>query len=141
MSRENIELMRAALEAFNSRDLDAMLTLADPSCEWHSTFAVVGGAVYHGHDGIRKWHRDMEDAWGHQIRVESESFFDLGEHLLLFAVLHARGRHSGAEAAMPIAQVWKIRGGLITYCKTYTDRDEALRDLGASEEALEPIKP
>ena len=41
---------------------------------------------------------------------------------------------------MPIAQVWRIRSGVITYCKTYTDREEAVRDLGVSMDALEPIK-
>jgi ketosteroid isomerase-like protein len=141
MSQENADLVHKALEAFNTRELDAMLALADPNCEWHSTFAVVGGAVYHGHDGLRRWHRDMEDAWEHRIRVEIESVFDLGEYVLSFAILHASGRHSGAEVAMPIAQVWKFRAGLVAYCKTYTDRDEALRDLGTSEDALQPINP
>ena len=139
MAKDNVGVLRAAAEAFNDRNLDAMVALADPNVEWHSTFAVVGGAVYHGHDGARRWHRDLEDAWGHEIRVEDETIFAVGEHLLWFAVLHARGRHSGAEVAMPIAQLWKFRDGLITYCKTYTDRGVALRELGVSADALEPV--
>ncbi len=141
MSRDDIDVIRSAVEAFNARDLDAMLAVADPDVEWHSTFAVIGGAVYHGHDGIRKWHRDMDDAWAHDIHFEIESYFDLEEDQLVFGVLQARGGQSGAQVALPIAQVCRTRSGLVAYCKTYTDRDEALRDLGTSVDALEPIKP
>ena len=139
MARESLEVMRAAVDAFNARDLDAMLAVSDREVEWHSTFAVVGGAVYHGHDGIRRWHRDLEDAWGDEIHLEIESCFDLDDGLLEFGTLHARGRHSGAKVALPIAQIWRIRNGVIAYCKTYTQREEALRELGVSEEGLVPL--
>jgi hypothetical protein len=42
---------------------------------------------------------------------------------------------------MPTAQVAKWRDGLCVYFKGYTDREDALRDLGVSEDALEPITP
>src|SRR2546430_934870 len=70
VSHENVEMHRRALEAFNAGDLEAFVALWDPEIEFHSTFAAVGGARYHGHDGLRRWHRDLEDAWGDGIRVE-----------------------------------------------------------------------
>ena len=128
-------------ETFNARDVDAVIALCDPSIEWHDHFAAVGGVVYQGHDGMRSWHRDLEDAWGEKIRIEPEAFFDLGEHTLAFNVLHGRGRHSGAEAVMPYAQAVRWRDGLMVHFKAYVHREDALRDLGVSEEALEPIAP
>jgi hypothetical protein len=55
MADRNVELNRRVIEAFDARDLvAAYVAFCDPSIEWHSTFAAVGGAVYHGHDGLRR---------------------------------------------------------------------------------------
>jgi ketosteroid isomerase-like protein len=141
MAEHNVELYRRLVAAFNARDLDAMLVLIDPNCEWHSAFAGVFGGVYHGHEGLRMWHRDLEESWGDKIRVEPDAYFDLGEHTLAFSVLHGRGQHSGAEVVMPAAHVFRWRDGLIAYFRAYARREEALRDLGVSEDELEPIDP
>jgi ketosteroid isomerase-like protein len=141
MSLENIELTRRWYEAWNARDAEAMIAFCDPSVEYHSTFAAVSGAVYHGHDGVRSYQRDMEDAWGSAIRAEPEAYFDFDEHTLFTGLFHGQGRHSGAEVAMPFAAVVRWRDGKIVYIKGYADRDEALRDLGVTERDLEPIAP
>jgi len=141
VSEQNIELLRRASEAFNARDIEAFIALSDPSIEWNSQMTVPGGAVYHGHDGLRQYFRDMEDAWGDELRAEPEAYFDLGEQTLLFYVLRGRGRQSGAEVAMPLAAVARWRDGLCAYWKAYFHREDALRDLGVPEDALEPIAP
>jgi hypothetical protein len=102
---------------------------------------VPGGAVYHRHDGVRTYFGDFKDAWGDEFRVEAEAFFDLGEHTLLFYAIHGRGQQSGAEVAMPGAQVCSWREDLMVYGKAYIHREDALTDLGVSEDALEPIVP
>jgi hypothetical protein len=55
----------------------------------------------------------MEDAWGDEIRVAPEAYFDLGEHTLVFHLMRGRGRQSGAEVTMPMASVVRWRDGLI----------------------------
>jgi hypothetical protein len=140
VSEQNVELHRRAIAAYNARDVEAMIALSDPSIEFHSGMAV-GSAVYYGHDGVRRWHREFEDAWGEEIRAEPEAFFDLGEQTLVFYTLHGRGRHSGAEVAMPNAQVFRWREGLLVYWKGYVHREDALRDLGVAEDELERIAP
>jgi ketosteroid isomerase-like protein len=140
VSERNIEHMRGVYEAVNARDIEAVITYCDPSIEFRSTFADVGG-VYRGHDGMRAWQRDFEDVWGDEIRVEPEAYFDLGESTLAFQVLHGRGSHSGAEVALAGALVARWRDGLLVYANGYADRDEALAELGVSEDELEPIAP
>jgi hypothetical protein len=54
VSETNVERLRRIYRALNARDADALVALCDPSIEIHSVFAAVGGAVYHGHDGVRK---------------------------------------------------------------------------------------
>jgi hypothetical protein len=83
----------------------------------------------------------MQDAWGDAISVEVEAYFDLDEHTLAFQMLHGSGRHSGAEVAMPVAIVARWRDGLMIYFKAYSRRQDAVSDLGVSEDELEPIDP
>jgi ketosteroid isomerase-like protein len=141
VSHQNVELLRRVIEAYNARDIEAFIAYCDPGIEFRSAFSAVGGAVYHGHDGLRAWHRDVQDVWGDEIRVEPEAYFDLGEHTLTFYLLRGRGQHSGAGVAMPVALVVRWRNGLIVYLKGYAHREDALSELGVAEDSLEPIEP
>jgi ketosteroid isomerase-like protein len=114
--------------------------LADPQGETRSVMSTHGGTVYHGHDGLRRWLQKLEDAW-EELRFEPEGYFDLGEHTIMFGLAHGRGRQSGVEVAMPVAMVTRWRDGLAVCVKQYADRAEAFRDLGVSEDELEPIAP
>jgi ketosteroid isomerase-like protein len=141
MSERNVELHRRFIEAFNAHDLEAFVAHFDQSAEFRSVFAAVGGAVYRGHDELPRYFRDLTDAWGDEIRIEPEVYFDLGEHTLLLLLFHGRGRQSGADVAMPVALMARWRDGLIVYMRSYAHREDALRDLGVSEDELEPIDP
>jgi ketosteroid isomerase-like protein len=139
MSESNVELYRRWFAAYNAGDIDAFIAACDRSIEFHSTFAVVGGMLYHGHDGVRRYFRDT-DVWD-EIRGEPEAYFDLGEHTLAFVRFQGRGRHSGADVAMPLTAVARWREGVIVYFKAYTHREDALSDLGVSEDERERIDP
>jgi ketosteroid isomerase-like protein len=141
MSKRNVELMRRFADAWNSRDIETIVACCDPDIEVHSAFSALGVGVYHGHDGVRDWLRDLEDAWGEGFRIEPEAFFDLGEHTLVFAVWRGRGRSSGAEVAMQATPVVRWRNGLVVYYRSFTQREDALRDLGVPADELEPIDP
>jgi ketosteroid isomerase-like protein len=141
MSQENVETTRRIYQALSSGDADALVALCDPSIEIHSVFAAVGGAIYHGHDGARRWQRDLQETFGGEFRVEVESYFDIGEHTMVFGMLHGRGGQSGAAVAMPAAGVARWRDGLCVSHKGYASKEDALRDLGVSEHALERTGP
>ena len=141
MSEQNVELHRRANEAFNTRDVDAYLAYCDPKIELHSAVTGPGPAVYHGHAGVRRWHREIAEAFGGEIRVEPEAFFDCGEHTVSFHVLHGRGQQSGADVATPAAHLCRWRDGRIVYFQGYLQREDAFRDLGISSDELEEIAP
>lgn len=141
MSEENVELLRRLFEAYNARDIEGFIAYCDPGIELETAFAAVGGEVYSGHDGLRTWHRDVNDVWGGAVHVELEAYFDLGERTLAFYVLHARGKHSGVAVAMPVALVVRWHNGLILHAKAYAHREDALGDIGVSEDQLQPITP
>jgi ketosteroid isomerase-like protein len=140
MSEQNVALHRRIEEAFNRRDIEAIIACMDPSVEYHPLLSAIGVSAYHGHDGMRSWFGQLDDAWA-DLRTEAEAYFDLGEQTLLFYVLRGRGRHSGAEVAVSGAQVCRWRDGLGVYAKQYAHREDALADLGVAEDALTPVAP
>jgi ketosteroid isomerase-like protein len=141
VSDDNLQIVRAFTEAFNAGDIDACISYCHRDVEFHSILGTVGGIVYRGHDDLRTWHRDVQDAWGGQIRSELEMLFDLGEYALVFLEIHARGRQSGAEVSRPAAVVTRFRESRLVYYRAYVERKDALNYLGVSEDALEPIEP
>jgi hypothetical protein len=141
MSRENVERHRRSVEAFNLRDVEAYIAFVDPQIQLHSVFAAVGGASYHGHDGVREWFRDLNETWGDELRLDVDAYFDLGEQTLAVGVLHGRGQQSGVEVDLAGFQAIRWRDGLAVHYKAYTDKEACLTDLGVSADALEPIAP
>jgi ketosteroid isomerase-like protein len=54
MSREKVELVRRAWEAWKRRDMPSLFEFYDAAVEWDmSSSAVPDMGVYHGHDGVR----------------------------------------------------------------------------------------
>jgi hypothetical protein len=129
------------MQAYTARDLEAGIALSDPEIEVHTVFTAIGGGFYRGHDGLRRFQQEFEDVWGEEFFIEPEAFFDFGEQTLAFTVVRARGKQSGAEVTIPAAQVLRWRNGLCVHFKAYAHREDALKDLGVSEDTLEPIAP
>jgi hypothetical protein len=138
---DNVERMRRVLAAYNARDIEELISYCDPGVEFHAATSAIGD-VYHGHDGMRSWHRDVQEAFGEGIRLEAQAYFELDdEQTLAFYTQHLRGQHSGVELVAPNALVASWRHGMMVYCRAYAHREDALSDLGMSEDALDPIAP
>lgn len=108
MSQENAELASSAFDAFNRRDLDALLALMDDGVEVGSRQVAIEGG-YHGHQGLRRWWTDLFAAFP-EYTAEVEELRDLGEvmlgedaiprpQLLRARRRAARGRGAGHRAA------------------------------------------
>jgi ketosteroid isomerase-like protein len=141
MSQENVERMRKIVVAFNDRDVEAMVAFTDPDVEAHSTFAAVGGAVYHGHAGVRRWHQELNEVFPGEIAVEAEAYFDLGDSVVVYLVLRGRGAQSGAQVEAPIAQIHTFRDGRVVRWTSFIDRREAWTEAGVTAEECERIEP
>jgi ketosteroid isomerase-like protein len=141
MSKRNVELLRQVIGAVNRQDVEGFVQIFDRKAEGTSVITGPFGTVYHGHDGMRRYFRDLNEAWGDDFYIEVEALFDLDEHTLSFYVFKGRGQQSGAEVAMPGAVIARWRDGLIVSFTGYVRREDALRDLGVTEDELEPIAP
>jgi len=84
MSQEHVETFRRAIEAYNRRDIDAFLEAIDPEVELQGALqALLEGEakVYRGHEGVRPWVRDIDEALA-GIRLELPEIRDLGDRIV-----------------------------------------------------------
>jgi ketosteroid isomerase-like protein len=135
MSEENVEDFRRALDAFNRRDVEALLEELDPEVEWHPALPVlVGGeaTVYRGHEGVREMLRDLYEAFA-ENHVELSEIRYLGDRLVAIGRTRARGNESGAETESPWAGVTEYKDGRAIRIRTYLDPNEALKAAGLRE--------
>jgi ketosteroid isomerase-like protein len=133
MSEENVEKVRRSLEALASGDVEEMLSYFDPKAELHS--AIIGGAegkVFRGHDGLRRWYAETGEIF-EELEIEFAEYRDLGDRIVAFGRIHARGRGSGMEIDSPTGWVFTARGGRVVKAEGFLNRAEALEAAGLLE--------
>src|SRR5215217_2470619 len=79
MSRENADVVRRLVEAFNAQDADAAYAILKDDAGWRPAYTgggTVEGAVYRGHPGFRRYLEDLSETWG-----ENEDYVDELRHV------------------------------------------------------------
>ncbi len=132
MSQENVEIVRASYEAWNSGDTDALRELYDPNAMtltdlegWPEPGPLIGREAV-----MRQFERQREafDA----DAVEAISFIHAGDRVVVRMVW--RGVGHGPEANMEMTAVFTVRKSKIRYLEFFWDHTEALETLGLSEQ-------
>jgi ketosteroid isomerase-like protein len=125
MARENVEIVRAAFDAWNRGDLDAWVDAFDDEAEFYPLRAQLEGRVYRGRDGARRFIAELDEDW-EQARFEIEEVRDLGERGVGSGRFKARGRASRVELDVPLGWIGEVRDGKIVYARFYSDPAAAL---------------
>ena len=131
MSEENVNVIRAVIEAINRDDGEDAIQRMDPGIRFDHRLALMQGNVV-GHDGARALFADFGehfDSW----RMHCEDIRDLGDRVLALGTVRATGNESGAETVLPFTVVAQIKDGLITDYIDYGDKDQALEAAGLKE--------
>ena len=131
VSQENVDRALEFLDAFNRRDLDAVVALADDGIEVESRLVAMEGG-YRGHEGLRTWWRDFLGVFP-DYTLELEEVRDLGDVTLG----RMRGWGHGADSATPLVDPFWIpmmwRDGKLVWwrnCATEAEALEAVRLRG-----------
>src|SRR3954469_3675738 len=133
MSHENVEIVRRALEAYAGGDIEEMLRYVDPRGELHS--AIIGGAegkVFRGHGGFRTWFAETTESF-EELSTALTEYRDLGDRVLAFGHIHARGRGSGVEIDSPTGWVFTVREAKVLTAEGYLSAAGALAAAGLAE--------
>ena len=128
MSQENVEIVRAAIGAWNRDDLDAWIQYFDPEVQWSALLE-----EFRGHAGIRQaWQSFKVDL---QLKARFDDIRDLGNSVLALGELTGTGRITGLNLSIEIAQLATFRDGRILGFRDFASHAEALEAVGLSEKA------
>ncbi|MBA2343052.1 MAG: nuclear transport factor 2 family protein [Thermoleophilaceae bacterium] len=119
---------RAAYEAFRDGDVDAFIGHCDEQIEWHTRWPGLE-SVYHGHDGLREWHRKVLEPMEFHTQMLDAEPLDEARALLHFR-LEGTGRGSGVEVAMEVWYIWTLRGDKLVRSEVFYEREQALAAVG-----------
>jgi ketosteroid isomerase-like protein len=68
-----------------------------------------------------------------ELRTELTEFRDLGDRVVAFGHIHARGRESGLELDAATGWVFTVRHGKVVMAEGFLNREAALEAAGLSE--------
>ncbi len=91
-----------------------------------------GGNHYRGHDGVRRWWKDLFDVFP-DFTVKVVEVHDLGDVTLALLRQRARGAGSETPTEESICNATRWRHDKVVWWRTFDTRAEALAAVGLSE--------
>lgn len=133
MPHRNVEAVRRATEAFNRRDMEAMLREADPNVEL-SDPERSGVGPYLGHEAFVRWIEEWLEEW-ESYESDTEALVEVSDNLVAFVHHRGKARASGLEIDHRGANLYRLTDGRIASYRPYTHRDDALEAAGLEDGA------
>jgi uncharacterized protein len=133
MSRENVDVVRRAYEAFNHPDrVRALAELSDDDLEFVSVLTAVeaGGATYRGPEGWATYFARMDEIWDDWHAKDLEVFDAGDDRVAAVFRLAGTGKGSGAPVEHLIGLAYRIRNGKLWRMRSYVDPSDALEAVG-----------
>jgi ketosteroid isomerase-like protein len=131
----NEQLIRRGFELVNRGDVEGTVAIAAPDCEIRTVLTSVAGQTHRGHEGVRQWFRDVDEAFEEvEQRVVRIVEVDDERGIVVVRFL-ARGRGSGVAVDQEIASLWTIRDGLVQSLESYQSFEEAQAAAAAAADA------
>jgi ketosteroid isomerase-like protein len=133
MSRENVEVVRAAIGAFVRRDYEGVLSLCDEDIEITQAVGFAGiPDKLHGHAGVLEafalWAEQWDDYQTEILRVA-----DLDDFVMVAQMVRGRGKGSGVRVEMPLPLLFSVHAGKISEWRMFAREDEALKAVGLED--------
>lgn len=129
--------VRLAMEAYNRRDLEAVVAGWDPEFEYRpDPVWVKSGLVepsYHGVEGYRRYIATADEVWGGENLLKPTELIDLGGRVVVLAHVSMRAQASGVPLTESYALVSTIKDGRLVSHQEYFDHDHALGAVGLRE--------
>ncbi len=134
MSGDADGLVRRLLEAFNRRDVDAVLCLLHEDVVFEPVSGVLlnFGQPYLGHAGVRLYFEHVAEHW-RELQVTPFQIRAAGAAVVALGQTSGVGP-GGALDAAPTTWVFKFRNGLVAQIQIFSDERLARRALSRIEE-------
>ena len=130
MSQENVEIVRAAFDAFSRGDMETLLGLMDPEIVVMQPPEVPDGTTLHGHAGVLEAIAAWPDQWD-DYQLEIVQIVDAGSHVAVKTHQRGRGKGSGVAVEDEIWFVTGFRNGKVVEWRMFGAESQALEAAGA----------
>jgi ketosteroid isomerase-like protein len=136
MSRENLDIVRRAYEAWNRGDLETAFEFLDADVEMSAPPNLPEAGSYRGRAEIRQWVAEQLLPILEEARAEPEKYLEAGDQVVVFVRYYGRGKASGIEVqgANLDAHVWTLRDGKVRKLQMYSGTQTALEAVGLRDE-------
>jgi ketosteroid isomerase-like protein len=131
MSTENVEIVQAAIGAFNRGDREGVFRDASPGMQWDLSRATGPWRGIYGLDEARGIFDEFVGMWS-TARTEPHEFIEAGDDVIVPWTTYMVGR-DGIEVEVRVAWTFTLRDGRIERFRYYPGKADALRDAGLSE--------
>ena len=136
MSQENVEIARAAFEAWNAGELQDVLSHFHPELVYHPRADEPDPSPHVGRDAYERLVYGFVDSFS-EVTFEVMELIDAGDHVIASTVLHGVLRRqesaSGAGVSDTYVFVSKLRDGLVVEGWEYRTKQEALEAGGLAD--------
>ena len=137
MSQENVEIARAAFEAWNAGELQLqdVLSRFHPELVYHPRADEPDPSPHVGRDAYERLVYGFVDSFS-EVTFDVLELIDAGDHVIASTVLHGVLRGQGSASAGvsdTYVFVYKLRDGLIVEGWEYRTKQEALEAVGLAD--------
>jgi ketosteroid isomerase-like protein len=132
MAPSNIDLIRPIYDDWGRGHWRTRFEVYDAEMEWgwSSEFLGLAGVFRDVRDPnprLKAWLSGWE-FW----RAEADEFVELGDHVVVLATYHGRGKGSGVEIRQLGAHVFKLRDGKVIRLEIFASREKAIASVQAA---------
>ncbi len=131
MSRENVEVARAGINAWNAGDMDAFRELIDPEVILRTPEGWPEPGPYFGREAVIRQFEQNREAFDADAFEPISDFIDAADRIVVRVIWRGAGR--GPDSNMEFTIVLTVRKGRVFYQEFFWDHAEALETLGLSE--------
>ena len=132
MSQENVEIMKAAFEAWNAGDMDALREIHDPDAILRMPEGWPEPGPFLGREAVMRQFEQLRETFDDDAFELISDFIDVGDRVAVRFIW--RGAGHGPESNIELTSITTVRKGRVVFIEFFWDHAEALEALGLSEQ-------
>jgi ketosteroid isomerase-like protein len=133
MSDDGAEIVQEVFDAFNSEDIELILSFTHPDFELEVPPDLSAEPdTYRGHDGMRRYWESFQEAMD-EIRFEAGRLWDSDQGVVVEMRVTAKGRQTAIPVEQRVVGLWTMCDRKVIGVRSYASLSVALKAVGLTE--------